>query len=288
MADRETVATAARSDHPPPTWLRRTADLVRERDWFGIAIEIAVVTLGVLFAFQIDQWGQDRRQARDERQFLERMYRDTAEAIRENDWAVALHATVRRRAIEGIRHPNDEPAGMTPARKAPGSFCGLTSYPGLGFNDTNYDVLIASGRLNIVSDPELRAQLREVAAAQADSVTQLNYNRSRSITFQQAIEPYSIRQFDKNGNSSCRIDWPALVKDRDARNAVMRGAGYQILMWVRRAYTRDILAKAHNRIACKLGKPDCLANVPQIIGYRFTGDALPDDLARKSMSLTGK
>ena len=44
------------------------------------AIEFAIVTLSVLFAFQIDQWAQNRRQAREERQFLERMWRETAEA----------------------------------------------------------------------------------------------------------------------------------------------------------------------------------------------------------------
>ena len=60
---------------PPRSRLDRMRSGLRERDWFGIAIEVVVVTLGVLLAFQIDQWAQDRRQARDERQFLDRMWR---------------------------------------------------------------------------------------------------------------------------------------------------------------------------------------------------------------------
>src|SRR6187551_1741348 len=75
---------------------QRVLALLRERDWVGIGIELAVVTVGILLAFQIDQWGQDRRQAREERQFLERMWRETKDAIAENDWAMDVHARNRR------------------------------------------------------------------------------------------------------------------------------------------------------------------------------------------------
>jgi hypothetical protein len=59
-------------------------------------------------------------------------------------------------------------------------------------------------------------------------------------------------------------------------------------MWLKRAYSRDVLAKAHNAIACKLGKPDCLAKVEQIVGYQLRNDVLPPELARKAISPTGK
>lgn len=286
MADAEVAAIAANSNHRS-TWLHRTADLIRNRDWLGIAIELVVVTLGVLLAFQIDQWGQDRRQAREERQFLERMYRETSDAIRENDWAVGVHARIRRTAVEGLRLATDE-AALARFATAPESCLSGASFPGLGFNDTSYEELTASGRLNIISDPVLRAELRQVAAAQAEAVTQLNYSRAQGIPITDALDRYAILGFDKDGNRTCRTDWPALVKDRAARNAVVRNARNQVLVWQKRAYTRDMLAKAHNHIACKLGKPDCVAKVPQIIGYRPRNDVLPPALSRKAMSPTGK
>lgn len=287
MADPEGIARHAKGDPPTPTWLGRVTGLVRNRDWTGIAIEVVVVTLGVLVAFQIDQWGQDRRQAREERQFLERMYRETNEAIRENDWAIQLHARNRRTGFEGLKRANDHDA-LVRFAATPESCLTGASFPGLGFNDTNYEELSTSGRLNIVSDPVLRAELREVAAAQADAVTQLNYSRAQGIPITQALDPYVNLGFDQDGNRTCRTDWPALVKDHVARNAVVRNARYQVLVWQKRAYTRDVLAKAHNHIACKLGKQDCLAKVPQIIGYRLRNDVLPPALSRKSMSPTGK
>lgn len=273
MADAD-IATAG-GEHPPATWFQRVADHVRIRDWFGIAIEVAVVTLGVLLAFQIDQWGQDRRQARDERQFLERMWRETGDAIRENDWVMGVHARNRRVAVEGLKGAKDSGALA--------NSCFGASFPGLGFNDTSYEELSAAGRINLVSDPALRAELREVAAAQADSVTQLNYSREQAIPITQSLDRFILLGFDRDGNHTCRVDWPALGSDDAGRNAVVRSARLHGLMWQKRAYTRDVLAKAHNRIACKLGKPDCVANVPQIIGYRPMNDVLPPDLARKAM-----
>jgi hypothetical protein len=281
---------ARTSTNPPAVqtgYLNRALSLVRKRDWVGVGIELAVVTLGILLAFQIDQWGQDRRQARDERHFLERMWRETALAIRENDWAVQIHSASRRGGIQGLNSTRDG-AALARLAATPQRGCGLTSFPGLGFNDTSYEELSSSGRLNLVSDPNLRAELREVAAAQADAVTQLNYSRSLGIAIFQSLQPFYTLDFDSNGNPTCFTNWPSLVKDQTARNSVVRAARLHVLMWQKRAYARDVLAKAHNRIACKLGKPDCVANVPQIIGYRPMNDNLPPALSRKAMSPTGK
>lgn len=255
---------------------RRIVAALRDRDWTGIAIEFAVVTLGVLLAFQIDQWAQDRRQGRDERQFLERMWRETSEAIRENDWVIRLHAFNRRSLLQGL-NARDDPQALASYYRG----CGADAMPGLGFNDTNYEELGASGRLNIISDPELRLALRRIAAAQADAVAQLNYSRQRGTPIRQALEPYYRLDVDRDGTRSCRTNWPALVKDPLAVNAVVLAERNHVLMWWKRAYTRDLLATTHNRIACKLDKPDCLQQVPQIVGRRNYSDVIPPSLARK-------
>ena len=253
--------------------LRRVLVAFRGRDWAGITIELLVVTLGVLLAFQIDQWAQDRRQARDEQQFLERMWRETNEAIRENEWVVWLHAANRQALIRGLQTRRN-PTAL--ARYSRG--CGADSMPGIGFNDTSYEELSASGRLNIVTDPQLRLELRRVSAAQADAVAQLNYARQRSLTIRQAIEPHLTLDIDEYGQRTCSVDWPSLLRDPLARNAVVSAERHQLLMWWKRAYTRDLLARAHNRIACKLGKPDCRDSVAQIVGRRNYSDTLPADL----------
>lgn len=286
MADPEATAAQVGTDHRQKFWLQRIPRLIRNRDWIGIAIEVVVVTLGVFLAFRIDQWGQDRRQAEEERQFLERMWRETAGGIKENDWVIQVHARNRRVAFEGLQQA-DNPAALARLAKST-SYCFGASFPGLGFNDTSYEELSASGRLNVVRDPALRSALREVAAAQADAVSQLNYARSQGIPITDALDEFIILSFDEDGNRACQINWPALVKGHHARNAVVRTARLHGLMWLKRAYSRDVLAKAHNAIACRLGKPDCLAKVEQIVGYQLRNDVLPPELARKAISPTGK
>lgn len=37
------------------------------RDWIGVAIEVAIVTLSILIAFEVEQWGERQRSAVEER-----------------------------------------------------------------------------------------------------------------------------------------------------------------------------------------------------------------------------
>ena len=141
------------------------------RDWVGLVIELVVVALGVLSAFQIDQWAQNRRQARDETQFLERMWSETTDAIEETEWIMTMYGRFRQEAIDGYRALQD-PARLAQLTGKPNIGCRGAVMPGLGYNTTGFQELSASGRLNSISDPQLRASLRAVVAAQADARVQ--------------------------------------------------------------------------------------------------------------------
>ena len=283
-------APRANTGSVQPTRLQRTLEVLRERDWIGIGIEVAVVTLGILLAFQIDQWGQDRRQAREERQFLERMWRETAEAIKENEWVMTMHARFRREFIDGVNALND-PRALARLTATPNVGCRTAVFPALGFNNTTFQELSNSGRLNAISDAELRNDLREVVSAQADAEEQ----RENSFTFAmeafRTLGPYYVPGLDRDGNRTCRMDWPRLAGDQQARFALMRSVRLHALVWTRRAYTRDALAIAHNRIAFLLNKPDCRARVPQVFRVRPRWDIIPpealDDVERSSAMYNG-
>ena len=276
----EIRATDSGALEPPtmPRW-RRLATRWRERDWTGIAIELVVVTLGVLLAFQIDQWGQNRRQDLEERQFLERMWRETAEAIDENQWVMTLHGRFRREFIEGFGALND-PAALARLSRTPNVGCRSAVMPGLGFNNTSFQELSASGRLNLVSDPELRAELRDVVSAQADAEAQRDNAFFHSLDAQRTLERYYVLGMDADDNRTCRMDWIRLAQDPNARNALVRSARLHSMMWTRRAYVRDTLALAHNRIACSLSKHDCRSSVPQIFRVRPRYDIIPPEAQR--------
>jgi len=289
MADPE-VDDSLGESQPKPARLQRLVAMVRDRDWVGVTIEVAVVTIGVLLAFQIDQWGQTRRQAREERQFLERMWRETAEAMAETEWAMTMHGRFRHEFIEGF-NSLDDPAAMARLAETPNVGCRSAVMPGLGFNNTSFAELSASGRLNVVSDAELRSELRKVVAVQADAEANRVNNYAAALDNQRALEPYYVLSLDRHDNRTCRLNWPQLAGDLRARNALVRSARLHTLSWNKRAYLRDVLARSHNRVACALGKPDCRGQVPQIFRAPPLYDVIPpearDDAAQSAAAYNG-
>lgn len=281
---------SAREPPPKPTRWRRVVALLSQRDWVGIAIELAIVTLGVLLAFQIEQWAQDRRRVSEERQFLERMWRETAEALDETEWAMTMHGRFRREFIDGFTALGDD-AALERLSRTPNVGCRAATLPGLGFNLTSFQELSASGRLNIISDPMIRSDLRDVVAAQANAEeTRLNA-QPLSIENQRALDSYYLLGLDANENRTCRMDWRRLAQDPGARNAVVRSVRLHTLNWLQRAYLRDRLATANNRIACALEKPHCRTRVPQIFRDRPRYDVIPpearDDALRSAEMYSG-
>jgi hypothetical protein len=158
--------------------------------------------------------------------------------------------------------------------------------PGLGYNTTSFQELSASGRLNLISDPELRASLRAVVAAQADAEA----NRQNSVEFAmdgfRMVEPHLVRGLDINNDRTCRADWPGLARDPNGRVAMARAARLHSLMWNKYAYVHDKLTIAHNQLACYLGKKDCRAGVPRILDGPPRTDVIPpearDDVERSA------
>jgi hypothetical protein len=270
--------------------LSRQRTALRERDWLGISIELIVVTVGVLLAFQIDQWAQDRRQARDEQQFLDRMWRETAAAIEETAWIMTMYGRFRQEAIEGYRALED-PALLARLIGKPNIGCRGAVMPGLGYNTTSFQELSASGRLNLISDPELRASLRAVVAAQADAEA----NRQNSVDFAlegfRMMEPHLVRGLDANDDRTCRVDWPGLASDPIGRQAMARAARLHSLMWNKYAYVHDKLMLAHHQLACRLRKPDCRSNVTRILHGPPRTDVIPpearDDVQRSAELYNG-
>ena len=163
--------------------------------------------------------------------------------------------------------------------------------PGLGYNTTSFQELSASGRLNLIRDPEMRASLRAVVAAQADAEA----NRENSLEFAmegfRMLEPHLVRGLDQNDNRTCSVDWARLAKDPSGRVAMARSARLHSLMWNKYAYVHDKLAVAHNQLACRLRKPDCRVHIARILEGPPRTDIIPpearDDVKRSSELYNG-
>ena len=92
-----------RTDGPPPKQTRKQRIVQRfsQRDWYGIAIEIAIVIIGVFIGSQVSNWNQARIERRQTEQMLSELrpglehfvgFFDTAKPCYSNTRAYAVTA----------------------------------------------------------------------------------------------------------------------------------------------------------------------------------------------------
>ena len=239
------------------TRLSRVRDALRARDWLGIAIELVVVTLGVLLAFQVDQWGDSRKQAREERQFLGRLYVEYQRAIDElenvNDESYK-GAMSRIRAAFAAR---SDPARLRKYSERPGFGCEAGFLRSAPFSYTASQELISSGRLNLIADPNLRDQIRELATAQA---LLKDWGTLGTETARGEV-PYLHRYFRydlaPDGHTRCYIRWAELFQDDEAVKGLLRQYRMHEMHAGDRREVIAMTRKVRGAIGCKIGKAEC-------------------------------
>ena len=61
--------------------LRRLTDHVSEQNWTAVALDFGIVLVGVLLAFQINAWNENRMERAEQKAALERLLSESEEAI---------------------------------------------------------------------------------------------------------------------------------------------------------------------------------------------------------------
>lgn len=236
--------------------LMRLRDALRTRDWLGIGIELSVVTVGILIAFQIDQWGNRREQAREERQFLERLYTEYHRGIAELDFVDRDSRRIREEIREALAARVDANHLQAVSRRTDFG-CGAGRFRSANFNDTGFAEMVSSGRLNLISDPSLRSEVRDLAAAQATSSRQVEYARELILGQLPYLDNHYRFDIDAAGHETCHLNWSALVLDPKAVNAMVRAYRVHGFVMDERQKVRVRSQKLIRRLACVIDKPGC-------------------------------
>lgn len=137
---------------------RRFAAAVRDLQWGQVLFELALLVTGILIALAVNNWMDERREARAERQYLELLARDleqdleTLDEIRRFEEAqVAASVLVFR----GLR------LGVAPAdREAVSAALGqMTSRRTLRLRRAAYTNLLSTGELRLIRNTALRDRI---------------------------------------------------------------------------------------------------------------------------------
>ena len=235
--------------------LARVRDALRARDWLGITIELAVVVFGILIAFQIDQWGDERRQAREERQFLERLHFEYGRAAVDMRTAIGHHNDVLRSYRQAFAARQD-PARLQAYSVEPGG-CRAGYLRTTPFSDTVFQELISAGKLDRIRDSHLRSTIRDLTTKQAELKDRAAAGREVTRDEGPSLTLYQRYEILSDGRSTCRVLWADLLADPAAVTAAVRTYRMHELVGQGR---RDLLRETESvrkEIGCKLGKPEC-------------------------------
>jgi len=135
--------------------LRRISEQLRQMRWAQVLIELVLLVLGILIALAVDDWMQDRRDARMERDYLQLLVRDlerddeilkefiSFEELQTNDGIEAY------RALRKTVAPADREAVAARLSR-------LTSRRTLRLVRATYTDLVSTGNLRLISNPVLR------------------------------------------------------------------------------------------------------------------------------------
>jgi hypothetical protein len=236
--------------------LARLIDTLRRRDWLGIGIELVVVTLGVLLAFQIDQWGELRKRAREERQFMEQLYVDARVGADELRPILETHRKFLREAGSALLAAGN-PGKMAALPNRPDFGCGLPGFAPAPYNDTAYADIVQSGRLGLLSDTALRTAVRDLAASQLLGATEVASSRQLLQIYLPPVDPYYRVSIDRKFQPLCHIDWPRLLSDQKAVNVMARGVRRHLQVLRSRERTYQQTLRVQRMLACRIGKSEC-------------------------------
>jgi hypothetical protein len=138
--------------------LAKLAKALRQQNWSAVVIEIIVVVVGILFALQVDNWNENRRERNLEQIYLQRLTADIQGDIDE-------FKELRHIFQEKFEFTEELKSGVTPEeiRRDPNSlvqrlrYSTFVSLPSV--RSATFDELAGSGQLAIIRDLALRSAL---------------------------------------------------------------------------------------------------------------------------------
>jgi hypothetical protein len=136
----------------------------KTQNWFAVATEFVIVIAGVVIGFQIQAWNEGRSERAEEVHYL-RALEDDIRLSRTSLEGMIANLAAQQSALEalyGVYLGEHEPG---PQALAEWLNDGLFYLSALSVNETTFDTLVASGRLNILGDPELVAALQQLEGA---------------------------------------------------------------------------------------------------------------------------
>jgi hypothetical protein len=126
------------------------------------SIEVLVVVFGILIAFQVEEWREDRQRSRDRDAALIRLAEETATNLRFCEIVIPVYADHARWVLAVVRALNDGYLSDANVESFDAGLIGVGYISGAPYSMTVTEEMIATGLLKDLENAELRNRIAEL------------------------------------------------------------------------------------------------------------------------------
>jgi hypothetical protein len=148
--------------------IQRFAQALRQQDWFAVFVEILVVIVGLMLAFQLDRWWEQRGDRAQEVQYVERLIADVETDLEALHFAVELQ-TIRLEMAELLMAVVADPEE---AIRRPVEFLGAVLQSSYLFTPIptshTFDDLRSTGNMRLLRDTDFKDLLHDYYGYEAN------------------------------------------------------------------------------------------------------------------------
>ena len=231
------------------SFLRRCRKHLGGIDWRAVLIELAVVVLGILIAFELTNWGERRERRQAEAQLLQRIEEEARgdlkalQIVRDEHLQSANNYRLLAQAVT-------DPQAHAAYHRRGQAQCNLLRLPAVPRQSAGAGGLAAGERLELVSDSQLRSLLRKADAYRSFSDGQLSFFRESFQRYSVQIEPHMVWRFAGADVPVCGVNIDSLRADPKAIALLPKLARDQRQFARYRSAELQATAAVINRVAC--------------------------------------
>src|SRR5262245_46077626 len=237
--------------------LRRLINRLRGQDWFTVAIEIVVLVLGIVLGLQATDWADARRQLGAERDSLRRLVADSEANLAELQRAAAVDRQTGAK-IQSILQALEDSTKMPDPAALADTLCRWFVHPEIHLQRATYAELVSSGRLLLIRDQELRAQLAFEDAVHLE-VKRLDVLIPAAQRASEPIDSFRSWYIDATrdpGDARCRFDIAGMRGDSRVASALAQLYRYYAIYVTFRQSEIAAVEKTHAMLLTELGSKE--------------------------------
>lgn len=203
--------------------LRRVTEHLRAQNWTAVALDFAIVVVGVLIGIELSNWNEDRLRKADDARYLERIERDLVamrERLDRNHQGTVELRDAGLTTLAALTDCRNDPA----EREAYDTiFKGYQISPPLRFYRSAYDEMTAVGAFARIDNAALKDAIVNVYADMGEFHEVSGFIRRDLSNAGQVLwkkVDFGFDQADDRLSMTVDYDMAALCQDREFRNAM--------------------------------------------------------------------